>query len=326
MSKKVRFYMFGLMNNEMKKSDINMADFFNIIDEQREAGRIKARQNINNKTIKLFKLKRAEINGNDSFLVPFGTLKQGITYTEAEGDSSDVGESTMNIYDITFLYVNSKEKVCFLTADRSAPSYKDIIAFINGILKTRILQFFLKPVSMIKGLPELKKANVIRSITLRFNLSCFESMEMSQAKKVGVFSALNELVHQTLDELEGKKFSITIKTTRSQREKLNKEQLLILLEAMDIESDAIDEISIDYKKSSGEKTETIRLKDVNRILEHEFNNTQDNTLKSAFLLDNADSVLSQHRLDYSTQVRYVFLNSIHINISIEDLIDATVLI
>lgn len=326
MSKKVRFYTFGLMNNKMEISNINMAHLFNFIDEQREAGRIKVRQNINNKIIKLFKLKRADINGNDSFLVPFGALKQGITYTEAEDDSSDVNESTLNIYDITFLYVNSKENVCLLTADRSAPSYKDIIAFINGILKVRILQFFLRPVSIIKGLPEIKKANMIRSITLRFNLTCFESLEMSQSKTVGVFSALNELAQQTLDELEGKKFSITIKTTKAQRERLNKEQLLILLEAMDLNSYAIDEISIDYKKAGGEKTETIKLKDNHRILEYEFHNTQDKTLKSAFLLENADNVLAQHRLDYSTQIRHVFSNSIHTNTSIEDLIDVTVLI
>ena len=35
MSKKVRFYMFGLMNNKMKISNINMARLFNFIDEQR---------------------------------------------------------------------------------------------------------------------------------------------------------------------------------------------------------------------------------------------------------------------------------------------------
>lgn len=318
MSRRIKFYILKLLNEKNDMVDCNMADLFNYLESLRDQNAIRFEHNINGKSMKFFRFKRATIDGDKEFIVPFGSLKKGITYEEDTDNTGEVNENTKKLYDITFLYINSKEGISFITVDKAAPTYRNICDYMNQLINTQIYCFSMCPITINEGMKSVEEARIVKNITFKFDLSSSSIAKFKEIKNYGLLNVL-QLCAENSYNIDGKRLSLTIRTGRGKSNKLNKDQLILLLNELDLDDDIIEEIEVGYKNNESEKISTAKLKDSNKNLVYEFPNAPKNSLTSAFLLDNVNYMLDQNRIKYSCQVRKCLA---HVQTPIIDIKDA----
>lgn len=301
MSKKVKFYYPGLKNENMEIINYNMADLFNAIDEARKNELIKYKHVISGKSMKVFKFIRPQLNPDKNFIIPFGTLKQGAVYEENEEDG-EVTELTSRLYDITFLYYNMDDKVCFITSDSSSPTVKNISEYMNCLLDSTKCFFYMKPLSYSVGLTEVKKAKLVRNIIISLDLGLPTIEKFISLSGTGLLSSLQNITQES-GKANVKRLNINLGVDKSKKSTMNTEQVMLLLSSLNLDDDIIKEITVLYKNNEQDKINMAKLKDSYILLNYEFNNSPGKNLTSSFIIENAEKALDQKRLQFAPEIR-----------------------
>lgn len=316
MSKVVKFYFMGIINRDLEIVDVNMSAFFERFDRARINGEINNQHIVSGKTMKIFQIIRPNLNAQKSFIIPFGTLKRGATYQE---DNGKVEELTSLLYDITFVYYNQDDNVAMVSGSKASPSVKVICKFMNLMLRQDRCNFIMTPVTYDTGLEMVRNARIVRSVSITVNMNSSAIDRFYGFQGSGLFESLKSFTQESAST-DAQKISFELKAGRSKNARMNKQQVMVLLNNLNLDVDTIEEIVVHYKQGIDEKIQTAKLRDSYLNLTYDFSNCPDNNLSSSFILDNADVALSARRLSFASFIRSKTADQVPLDFEIDDLI------
>lgn len=316
MSKVVKFYFMGIINRDLEIVDVNMSAFFERLDRARINGEINNQHIVSGKTMKIFQIIRPNLNAQKSFIIPFGTLKRGATYQE---DNGKVEELTSRLYDITFVYYNQDDNVAMVSGSKASPSVKVICEFMNLMLRLDRCNFIMKPVTYDTGLETVMNAPIVRSITITVNMNSSAIERFYGFEGARLFESFKSFTQESAST-DAQKVTVELNVGRSKKARMNKPQVMVLLNNLNLDVDTIEEVEVHYKQSPDEKIQTAKLRDSYLNLTYDFSNCPDNNLSSSFILDNADVALSARRLSFASFIRSKTADQVSSDFEIDDLI------
>ena len=307
MSKVVKFYFMGIINRDLEIVDVNMSAFFERFDRARINGEINNQHIVSGKTMKIFQIIRPNLNAQKSFIIPFGTLKRGATYQEDNGRVEE------------FVYYNQDDNVAMVSGSKASPSVKVICEFMNLMLRQDRCNFIMTPVTYDTGLETVNNAPIVRSVSIKVNMNSSAIERFYGFQGAGLFECLKSFTQESAST-DAQKITFELMTGRSKYARMNKQQVMVLLNNLNLDVDTIEEIVVHYKQGIDEKIQTAKLRDSYLNLTYDFSNCPDNNLSSSFILDNADVALSARRLSFASFIRSKTADQVPLDFEIDDLI------
>lgn len=306
MSTLVRFFTLCVVDEEQRVTNCSLKDLLNGMESKLKNTDIIKDTKIGKK-IRFFKYLRPEMNSKDSFIVPFGTLKLGVTYKQSASLSSDVEEinpKTEKLYDVTFLFYDSRRKVAFMTQDKASPSYKAIQDYLNCLIDNDRYKLCIEPILCERGLSNIKASNCVKSVNITLDLaSNIEEMIIDENQQ-NIVRNIRDFANKSRNDMLANKLvlSLSIGKKGTKDASMSKENILELISQLNIDDEAIREIEVAYKNGRTEKMEKARIKDSKFGLSYSFDSCPGSTLTSSFILDNSEIALHEKQNEYSSQI------------------------
>ena len=303
MSKRITYYTIALYDINKNVTSFNICDFLNQLQEKIINGEITRSYTVGDKTVKIFNYNRSDINGNEKFIIPFGTPKSGFSYVEDE--NGDISPLTSELYDITLLYFDAVEGVCVLTSDLGAPTYKSIQICLNNIINSEDYILLINPIIHYPDYEAIRNAEE-------------ELYNQGVQDDNNVFTSLKNAIGHFRDAANAKTFTFELKLENHARKNatMNVDCVLDIISKFNIQSDIVKEIELQYRNNTAEKYELAKLKDNGFIITDNFENCRFKSLTAGFLLDNIQRSLDAKRRFFSRKVREMNRNVVTANITI----------
>lgn len=156
------------------------------------------------------------------------------------------------------------------------------------------------------GIEQLRNANYVKSITLDFDFGhdinnyYMENMENDD----GLLMSMKKMLLKCRDDLETQKLSMRMYVGRKQTDSMNVESVRNLLSSLNLDSEVISEITIEYKNGLTEKKTPAFLRGDNIQLKDRFA-LKESYISPVYLLNNCEELFIKNRYLYTDEVRKV---------------------
>lgn len=318
MSKRITYYTMALYTKDDEVTSFNICDFLNKLEDKIKSGEIDRSQMIGDKQIKIFKYIHNDINGNKRFIIPFGTLKNGVSYSE--NDNGDLSPSTAKLYDITLLLFDATEGICVLTSDLGSPTNKSIQIWLNRIINNDNYILLIDPILYNPSYENLKNANQVKTVRVTLDLSNDEEKLYKDniQDDDGAFLGIKKAVDLCKNQAKAKTFSFEIKLENHAKKNatMNVNCVFDIISKFNIQSEIIKEIEVEYRNNTSEKFELAKLKESRFNVIDIFNSCKAKSLTAEYLLENIQKSIDNKRRYFAPKVRELNRNAIDIDIEI----------
>lgn len=275
MDKKIKFYTVSFVDQMGEPNELSVKNFLNNLESLFLQDKLKTPSESYGKNVYMFKFVRSDINPNEEFIIPFGTLKQNTPYQVSSSNPKEITPSNVELYDINLFYYNANENIAAITCDRVAPNNKVISAFLSNYINSEKYMLSIKPILYETGIEVIRNSRSVKSVTLTIDLD--KNVEQYYNDNINtdssVFRQLLILLRSAKREIENRTFKLELGLGRSKKESMNKENTLSLLTALDLTSDVIREVSLNYVGGGKENIEVAKLKkqdiELNETIPHE---------------------------------------------------------
>ena len=303
MGKDVGFYKIGI-ERDGQLTTLEPMDWFLVIDQRQRAGQNVERL-IRGKRMRLFSYYWGL---SDSVVViPFGKSKDNNPFQVVGNDLKSVDAK---LVDINSLYYNRMEGIGMITTNREGPNHQDIEEYLNSFRPADVQWAFrVRPLLVVTGYEKLRNAELVRSLTLRFDLGgdinafYLREQTVSRRQDQRLLDNLKSLLSEGEEQIKGRGLEITFNVGRgSHTESLRLDSVLSLLEQINIDASCVTEISAHYKDSSSEKVELARLKNQSIMLRTSVRGNH-RQISPELLLHNSEDLLEARRNTYMPALR-----------------------
>lgn len=316
MSKRITYYTMALYTKENEVTSFNVCDFLIKLEDKITSGQINRSQTVGDKQVKVFNYIHNDINGDKRFIIPFGTLKNSVTYIE--DNNGEITELTADLYNITLLLFDATEGICVLTSDIGAPSNKSIQIWLNNILNLDDYILLVNPILYSQSYENVKKANQVKAVRVTLDLSNDEELLYNDniQDDGGAFIGIKNAVNLCKNKANAKSFSFEIKLEQYAKRNatMNIDCVFDIISKFNIQSDIVKEIEVEYKNNTSEKYELAKLKENRFNVTDNFNSCQHKSLTPGYLLDNIQKSIDNKRCLFAPKVRDIKFNAISVDI------------
>lgn len=271
MSKTINFYTISFMKDNCI-TDYKVIDFFeaisNVMFEQNEHKNIDRK--ISDKWIRLFSYYYS-INRN-RMVIPFGKSKDKNKpyWLTTENNLEEIPEK---LYDINSLGYDNEYNVMLYTTNREGPSVNDVQSYLNSFIPADTgLQIVIEPIKYNTGIEKIRKAELVRHITLNLDLgqtlNNFYLNEIQDNEQAPLIKSIKKLADTARDNGDSKVLSLSLGLGKNSKraDTLNLESMLSLLDQINIGGDFVKEIEVKYKDGQDEKLDVARIKESQMFL------------------------------------------------------------
>lgn len=260
--------------------------------------------------------------GIDIFVVPFGKLKDK-NKPYWLNNQNKLEEVKQNLFDLNSLAYDPNNNVMAFTTNRDGPDWRIVEEYLTTFIPTDLnLKVSITPMYKNMGIEKIRSAELVRSITINLDLghslnSLFLKEEAIHKDK-SVKKTFNEMITDSKEIVNGKTFTITLGLGQSAKKEdtLSLDSILELLEEINIASDVVKEVYVNYKNNEQKKVQLARLKQSSIIVSHDYPKGL-SQIGPEYLLNNADEAFTEHRNEYRSTRDHYFLNTISSSNSIE---------
>lgn len=323
MDKKVKFYTIAIVDKHGVVTNISIKNFLDSIEELFLGGRIKTPINTYNKDVYMFKYVRET---TEEFVIPFGTLKYNTPYCEIEGKPQEITPTTMRLYDVNLMYYNSRENIVAITCDRVAPNNKVIAAFLSELIHSDDYTVEIRPILYESGIEVIQNSKFVKSVTIVINLDKnLQEYYNDNIKHDGMLTKqLLELMFSSKQNMESSSFKLTLGLGRSRRDSMNKENVMSLLNSLDLQSDVVREVSLNYVDGSTQSVQIAKLKhhelELNAMLKHDGKGS----LLAGDMIYAMPKAIEDNRRLINTKVRNFFHKKRQVNDTVDSLLSGDI--
>ena len=317
--KKVKFYLVYLQDNDERKINTDMSDFFRKLEDSLLDDKIELPQIYNGKRMYLFEYSHPLVKDYSEFVIPFGKRKTNTPYKKSEKNIKAITEETEELFDVNLLYYSKEYDAAIITADKDAPNNKAIESFLNCFLNTKKYKLRIKPILYSDGIEKVRKSEKVRSICIYINLDPAiqnyydEHINSSRSLMKGILQLVR--VSKTETKSKSIKLELGMGHYKSYMDFQNAMALLNELELAD--SDIIKEVKVNYYDGHSEKIETTKLRKVQVELTDKINQVESGAIKISRLLEEGSKLLEKHLYRINEENRNINENSITIDDDIE---------
>ena len=312
MSKKVKFYEIKIYDRKTHQN-LNVAAILRELEQQRLHGNGKDYvHDVSGKKVTFFRFIQSP--ESESFVIPFGSVKAGAVYKGNENDDAneiptDIEEVTEQLFDISSFYYSTEEGIVLICCDRSSPSVKNISGYL-----TKALDFMrhsehevtISQIVYYSGIERIRNANVVNSIILTLDLSeTIENIYTNDADiKTNYLSVVRNIAQASKDHMNAKTFKLEIGIGQGSRKVgLSINNALNMLSELNLDTDAIKEVTVKYKNGEETPVSTARLKESMLDVSYEYTGSTPASIGPVYLSMHADLALEGKRNEYRTFLR-----------------------
>jgi len=266
---------------------------------------------INGKLLRVHAYKWNEMN-EDYFVVPLGKLKEADKPYGNDPKTQQLVDIPQDMFDVNSLAYHATYRIALVSTNQSGPVDKDIENYFNSyLLDSEPYKLRLKPIKRNIELENIRNAKEATSIDISLNISKslhdFVGTDVNQ--DMGVLQHLHALLNHSKQQIESNTFKLSLGLGKGRGKSMDLNALLTLLDAINLDADCIDEITVNYRHAKGEKIDVAKLKNSTSILTFPFFK-HGNRLSAEYILDNMHQVLSAGLSKYYDQVQSHFNNII----------------
>lgn len=317
MNKKVKFYTIAIVNRGGELTNIDITEFLNNIEDLFLANRIAMPREAYHKDVYMFTYTR---ESNEEFVIPFGTLKQNTPYLSSPANPKEITPAIMlRLFDVNLLYYNSRENLVAITCDKGAPNNKVIAAFLSGLINSEDYMVEINPILYETGIEVIRNSRYVKSVTLTINLDKnIQAYYNNNIRKEGIMSRqLLNLMYSSKNDIGSSTFKLTLGLGHSKRDTMNKEHVLSLLDSLDLTSEVIKEVSLNFVDGETENIQPAKLKnhdlELNEMLPHEGKGS----LLAGEMIDGMSRAIEKNRRLINTKIRNFNNGKVQVNDTIE---------
>ena len=247
---------------------------------------------------------------NNSFIaIPFGKLKTSNKPFGMNPDNQQLKDISEDMFDVTSLAYHERFRVSLLTVNQNGPSESDIENYLNSFLAPEEqYRIFLRPIKINEGLQEIRRASEARNIRIDLDLgrplNDFFGEQVNEQNGISQF--ISSFAQSSKESLEPSVFSLTLGVGRSKNATLNVDATLELLEAFNINSDCIKEVTVIYRKGMESKLSRARLKQGSTLLRIPF--SIKDRIAPEYLKNNIEEKLLEYQEKFYPQVNDYYRN------------------
>lgn len=294
-------------------SDRPIMPFFKRIETLMNSHRENIIRRINGKTMRVHAYEWCDTN--DSYVViPFGKLKETNKPYGMDQATQKLIDLPLEMYDVNNLSYHSRFNIALITTNRSGPSEADIELYLNSFLpRDAEYKIKIKPIKRNTGIDQIRNAVQARNICIALDLG--QPLDDFFADQITarqpILGFLQSFAQQSRNDLDSKTFSLTLGLGRSRSGTLDVNALVELLEAINLDSSCIKEITVNYKDNSSSKLDVAKLKASHTILRIYFD-INESRLAAEYIKNNLEEVLQENRTKYYNQVESHFSSVTHL--------------
>lgn len=252
---------------------------------------------------------------NEDFLViPVGKLKEKNRPFGSDPKTQKLIDIPQEMFDVNSIAYHTRYRIALLSSNLVGPNDNDIEAYFNSYLPSDSeYKIRLRPITRNIALDKIRNAQEARSVTISLNvgrpLNDFLTEQVHEEK--GVHGHLKALMEFSKTTLESNTFTLTLGLGRKKKASLDIGALIELLESINLDSNCINEIAVNYRNGPDEKIDVAKLKDSTAVLKVYFP-IQGAQLGTEYILNNMDEILRNERQKYYPQVEEYFSSVIEI--------------
>ena len=268
---------------------------------------------INGKTLRVHAYEWSTLN-DDYVVIPFGKLKDTNKPYGMDETTQKLIELPNDMFDVNCFAYHSRYRIAIITTNKQGPTEYDIECYLNSYIpQNEGYRIHLKPIKRNIGIEKIRNATCARSLTINLNLGRpLNDFFFEQVNEDGsIKNFLLGLLNHSKDSLQSKTFSFTIGLGHDKNATLDIASLLELLDSINIESNCVKEILVNYKDNTSKRIDTAKLKENNVIYKVHFD-LNATRLSAEYIKNNLEEVLTNERNKYYTQINDYFCNSIEL--------------
>lgn len=268
----VNFYTIAFETPKKKPTSRNVMGFFKRIEELSKQDITKIDRQINGGRYRISSYLWPDV-GEQFVVIPIGKVKNGAPYVESS-DRRKLKELDQRVYDVNILAYDSTYNTMIMTNHQSAPSAKEVEDYFNSFLAPNDpIRIRISPIKHNTGIESIRNAHRVRSIVFDLNLTVGTVDLIQEQMKVedSLPKYFDRLIHGAKDDILGKTMKLEIGLGHDKKiATLDKNSLLDLISALNIDSNAINEIEVRYYGGENEKIDRARIKQQELFLRHQF--------------------------------------------------------
>lgn len=262
--------------------------------------------------VRVFKYYRDPLR-TQAIVVPFGKLKGNGTYQEDPRNRGLV-QVNLDLYDVNSLYFDEQAKICFLTTDRMAPSKNQIEKYLTSFFNPDLGYCIrLHPIIYNNNIAKLKKADKIRNVTFKFDVSRYVSsvpLTRTNAASHTFLQNMSLLMETGKSDLDNNTFDLKLGMGKDQKGTMDIDTLTYLLEQMDMDQDFVKEVEVHFNDGTQTKQQTARFKS-NLCLRGQCT-VNEKQLSPEYIFNNGEELISKYRDKCYSQKSSYFSSAVQI--------------
>lgn len=313
MSKKINFYTVSINRHDDIITNYPVWNFFEQIESKMLGEDIQGQidRKIGEKWMRIFSFLYSD--NRHQIVIPFGKLKdKNIPYwINSENHLEPVPRT---LFDLNSLGYDRDYNVIVLTTNREGPNRNDIEQYLNTFIPQSIgLSIKIEPIMHNAGIEKIRNANLVRSVTLNldlgFTLNNFFNEEIDNYSAKGILEAFKKIADVAKNETESKTLSLTLGLGKKSNkfDTLNLESMMFLLEHINISSDFVKEIIVNYKDDTMSKIDTAKLKNANVLLSYGCSGVS-TQISPEELIKNINTAIAEKVIDITRRNKEYFEN------------------
>ncbi len=274
---------------------------------------VKVIRRINGKLMRVHAYEWNSMN-RDYLVVPLGKLKEKNKPYGSDPQTQKLVDIPQDMFDVNSLAYHKLYRIALISTNQYGPTDNDIEDYFNSFIpKNAQCKIKLRPIIRNIGLEKIRNAQEARSITISLNVSrpLDDFLKAQTQEDRNILQNLVGLMDFSKNTLESNTFNLTLGLGKKKRATLDIGSLMELLDSINLDSNCIKEITVNYRNHPDEKIDIAKLRESNTILRIPFQiaGTQ---LGAEYILNNMDEVLRNERTKYYSQVSAYFEDSIEI--------------
>lgn len=256
-------------------------------------------------------------NTGNKVVIPIGKIKSK-NKPHWLNEERRLEEIPREIYDINTLTYDATERVMIFTTNISGPKAFLVEEYFNSFLPRGIpIEIKINPITINKGLQEVRNASYVRSVNLNLDLgrslNNFYIEELESNADESLIQKIKQLAIAARDIGASKTLTLNLGVGHSGKDgTLDLESILALLQQINLNGEFVKEISVTYKNGVEERIDKTKLKNATSLLTYQFPIVSSN-LSSEYLQNNFQLAINESRKEYRVACKQYFDNSFQIN-------------
>lgn len=292
--KSVQFFLVGIGKTTNEVTNLSVNIFFDKLSKYIKKDEI-VKRNINGKDIRIFDYYKNFTN--QTYVIPFGLYRDNKPMTVK--DVSSLEDIDGDAIEPTFMYYDDTSRIAMVTYNHTGLKARDIENYLSTFFEEKTnLNFLLIPITLDRSLENIRQSEQVKSITLSLDVgkSYHDLIKRNIQTNDGILKQTLSFIDSIHNSADNNVFTMTLAVGRKRDSTLDMESILTLVSELNIDSNCIKEVTVNYKNKKSGNIDIAKLKDNSLLLKKNIQGIP--KIGAEYLLNNGEEFMKEKRKYY----------------------------